>query len=78
MSDTALKFGLVQRVVLQLLYPRLIGDGSRICSSGFRSQATVEAGTSDLVKEMLSKMDVTDCALGIAPDMFEIGHTWGA
>lgn len=36
-------------------------------------QATVEAGTSDLVKDMLSKMDVTDCGLGIAPDMFELG-----
>ncbi len=36
-------------------------------------QCTVEAGTSDVVKEMLAKSDVTDCALGIAPDMFEIG-----
>ena len=36
-------------------------------------QCTLEAGTSNLVKEMLSKADVTDCALGIAPDMFEMG-----
>jgi|GEM_PF-2462470 len=36
-------------------------------------QCTVEAGTSDLVKQMLSEMTIIDCALGIAPDMFEIG-----
>ncbi len=36
-------------------------------------QSTVEAGTSNLVKELLSQADVTDCALGIAPDMFEMG-----
>ena len=36
-------------------------------------QCTLEAGTSDLVKQMLSQMSITDCALGIAPDMFEIG-----
>ena len=47
--------------------------GAEYVLLGSVHQATVEAGTSDLVKEMLSKMDVTDCALGIAPDMFEIG-----
>jgi PfaD family protein len=36
-------------------------------------QCTLEAGTSDLVKQMLSEMTIIDCALGIAPDMFEIG-----
>ena len=47
--------------------------GAEYVLLGSVHQATVEAGTSDLVKEMLSKMDVTDCALGIAPDMFELG-----
>ena len=47
--------------------------GAEYVLLGSVHQATVEAGTSDLVKEMLSKMDVTDCGLGIAPDMFEIG-----
>ena len=47
--------------------------GAEYVLLGSVHQATVEAGTSDLVKDMLSTMDVTDCALGIAPDMFEIG-----
>ena len=36
-------------------------------------QSTVEAGTSELVKEMLSTASIVDCGMGIAPDMFEIG-----
>lgn len=47
--------------------------GAEYVLLGSIHQVTVEAGTSDLVKDMLSKMDVTDCGIGIAPDMFEIG-----
>jgi len=36
-------------------------------------QATVEAGTSSVVKDMLAQTTITDCAMGAAPDMFELG-----
>ena len=36
-------------------------------------QSCVEAGTSDLVKQMLCRAKITDTDMGVAPDMFERG-----
>ena len=36
-------------------------------------QSCIEAGTSDLVKQMLCRARITDTDMGIAPDMFERG-----
>ncbi len=41
--------------------------------TGSVNQATREAGTSDLVKQMLCEAGFADVASGPAPDMFEIG-----
>ncbi len=47
--------------------------GADFILTGSINQCTVEAGTSDVVKEMLSKMDVQDTEYAPAGDMFEIG-----
>jgi len=47
--------------------------GADYVLTGSVNQATREAGTSDLVKEMLATASFTDVASGPAPDMFEIG-----
>ncbi len=47
--------------------------GADYVLTGSINQACKEAGTSDLVKEMLTKASPTDVASGPAPDMFEIG-----
>ncbi len=49
------------------------GMGADYVLLGSIHQCTVEAGTSNLVKEMLSQVSVIDCGMGIAPDMFEMG-----
>ncbi len=41
--------------------------------TGSANQSTVEAGTSDLVKEMLAQAELTDVAMAPSPDMFEMG-----
>jgi PfaD family protein len=47
--------------------------GADYVLTGSVNQAAVEAGTSDLVKEMLATAAYTDIATGPAPDMFEAG-----
>jgi len=47
--------------------------GADYVMTGSINQATLEAGTSTLVKEMLAQAGPFDMALGPAPDMFEIG-----
>lgn len=47
--------------------------GAAYVLTGSVNQCTKEAGTSDLVKEMLSQAGYADVANGPAPDMFEIG-----
>lgn len=47
--------------------------GADYVLTGSVNQATVEAGTSPLVKQMLAEAASTDVASGPAPDMFEIG-----
>ncbi|MEZ4319584.1 MAG: PfaD family polyunsaturated fatty acid/polyketide biosynthesis protein [Myxococcota bacterium] len=47
--------------------------GADYVLTGSVNQATIEAGTSDLVKRMLAEALPTDVASGPAPDMFEIG-----
>ena len=41
--------------------------------TGSTNQASAEAGTSDLAKEMLAAADLTDVAMAPSPDMFEMG-----
>ncbi|HEX8616169.1 MAG TPA: PfaD family polyunsaturated fatty acid/polyketide biosynthesis protein [Thermoanaerobaculia bacterium] len=47
--------------------------GADFITTGSINQCTVEAGTSDSVKEMLQEMDVQDTAYAPAGDMFETG-----
>jgi trans-AT polyketide synthase/acyltransferase/oxidoreductase domain-containing protein len=47
--------------------------GADFILTGSVNQCTVEAGTSDLVKDMLARMNVQDTAYAPAGDMFEIG-----
>lgn len=47
--------------------------GADYVMTGSVNQATVEAGTSTMVKEMLAAAGYADVAMGPAPDMFEIG-----
>lgn len=47
--------------------------GADFITTGSINQCTVEAGTSDAVKEMLQDMDVQDTAYAPAGDMFESG-----
>lgn len=47
--------------------------GAEYTLSGSINQCTTEAGTSDLVKEMLAAAEVQDTAYAPAGDMFEIG-----
>jgi PfaD family protein len=41
--------------------------------TGSANQSSVEAGTSDLAKEMLAAAELTDVAMAPSPDMFEMG-----
>jgi trans-AT polyketide synthase, acyltransferase and oxidoreductase domains len=47
--------------------------GADYVLTGSINQATLEAGTSDVVKAMLAEASFFDVATGPAPDMFEIG-----
>lgn len=47
--------------------------GAEFVLTGSINQCTVESGTSDLVKDMLSVANVQDTAMAPAGDMFEIG-----
>mmetsp|Transcript_13393 Transcript_13393/g.6546 ORF Transcript_13393/g.6546 Transcript_13393/m.6546 type:complete len:457 (+) Transcript_13393:1307-2677(+) len=47
--------------------------GADFILTGSINQCTVEAGTSDIVKDLLQKMDVQDTDYAPAGDMFEIG-----
>lgn len=47
--------------------------GADYVMTGSINQATLEAGTSDVVKEMLVQAGFADVMMGPAPDMFEIG-----
>lgn len=47
--------------------------GADFVMTGSLNQATVEAGTSDLAKDMLQKAGPQDCEMAPAGDMFEIG-----
>ena len=47
--------------------------GADFVLTGSVNQCTVEAGTSDLAKELLAGMNVQDTAMAPAGDMFEIG-----
>jgi len=47
--------------------------GADFVMTGSVNQCTVEAGTSDLVKDMLAELDVQDTGYAPAGDMFEIG-----
>jgi trans-AT polyketide synthase/acyltransferase/oxidoreductase domain-containing protein len=47
--------------------------GADYIQTGSINQCTVEAGTSDLVKDMLQQMNVQDTSMAPAGDMFEIG-----
>lgn len=47
--------------------------GADYVLTGSVNQAAVEAGTSELAKQMLAEASYTDVASGPAPDMFEIG-----
>jgi trans-AT polyketide synthase/acyltransferase/oxidoreductase domain-containing protein len=47
--------------------------GADFITTGSVNQCTVEAGTSDSVKDMLQDMDIQDTAYAPAGDMFELG-----
>ena len=47
--------------------------GAAYVMTGSANQASVEAGTSDLAKEMLAAAELTDVAMAPSPDMFEMG-----
>ncbi len=47
--------------------------GADYVVTGSINQSTVEAGTSQKVKKLLSEVKVNDCEMAPAPDMFEIG-----
>jgi len=47
--------------------------GADYVLTGSVNQATIEAGTSDVVKEMLLQAGYADVTMGPAPDMFELG-----
>jgi len=47
--------------------------GAAYVMTGSTNQASTEAGTSDLAKEMLAAADLTDVAMAPSPDMFEMG-----
>jgi PfaD family protein len=47
--------------------------GADYILTGSVNQASVEAGTSRLAKEMVAEATAIDCTTGPAPDMFEIG-----
>jgi PfaD family protein len=47
--------------------------GAAYVMTGSTNQASVEAGTSDLAKEMLAGADLADVAMAPSPDMFEMG-----
>ena len=47
--------------------------GADYVLTGSVNQCTLEAGTSDVAKEMLLQADMADVASGPAPDMFELG-----
>ena len=47
--------------------------GADYVLTGSINQCTIEAGTSDLVKELLSKININDTAIAPAGDMFEFG-----
>jgi PfaD family protein len=49
------------------------GLGASFVLTGSINQATVEAGTSDTVKEMLAQADIADVIMAPSPDMFEMG-----
>lgn len=49
------------------------GLGASYVMTGSTNQASAEAGTSDLAKEMLAGADLTDVAMAPSPDMFEMG-----
>jgi PfaD family protein len=49
------------------------GLGAAYVMTGSVNQSTVEAGTSDLVKQMLAAAELTDVAMAPSPDMFEMG-----
>lgn len=54
-------------------YAAALQLGADYVMTGSVNQATLEAGTSDLVKEMLCQAGYADVLQGPAPDMFEIG-----
>jgi trans-AT polyketide synthase/acyltransferase/oxidoreductase domain-containing protein len=47
--------------------------GADFILTGSINQCTVEAGTSDAVKDLLQELNVQDTAYALAGDMFEIG-----
>lgn len=47
--------------------------GAAFVATGSVNQCTVEAGTSEIVKDMLQEIDVQDTAYAPAGDMFELG-----
>ena len=47
--------------------------GADFVLTGSVNQCTVEAGTSDLVKDMLQEMDIHDTTMAPASDLFEVG-----
>ena len=47
--------------------------GASYVMTGSANQSAVEAGTSDLAKEMLASAELTDVAMAPSPDMFEMG-----
>jgi len=49
------------------------GLGAAYVMTGSTNQASVEAGTSELAKEMLAAAELTDVAMAPSPDMFEMG-----
>jgi trans-AT polyketide synthase, acyltransferase and oxidoreductase domains len=49
------------------------GLGAAYVMTGSTNQASTEAGTSDLAKEMLAAADLMDVAMAPSPDMFEMG-----
>ncbi len=49
------------------------GLGAAYVMTGSVNQSAIEAGTSELAKEMLSAADLTDVAMAPSPDMFEMG-----
>ena len=47
--------------------------GADYVLTGSINQSSIEAGTSESVKALLCKAGIADCAMGAAPDMFEMG-----